>query len=642
MKIKSIKNVLMVMLLTVLAFLYVGTTKTNAQITDEKDIPKGYTPVYTIEDLYGINNNLKGKYILMADIDMSATQEGGDWDFGNGWEPINDFTGILDGNGHRICNLHIFGDVSYDYVGLFGRIFNGEVINLGVENVDINITQPALCGGIAGVNRGDSSWAGDGEETNFDEGIVNCYVTGNIINSADHSPYFWPAGDYIRLKSCAGGIVGLNIGRIANCYSSASVSAMNAGGLFGCLDAWTYSCYSLCNVEGEKSSPVYASREWGDAVNFYYLKDLGEQKGKGIKALTKAQLKLQNCFTGFDFEKKWFIDKNSSYPYPQLVSCPQVRIESVKISSKPNKTSYGVKDDLDLTGATLVVNYEDNYSVEIPVEKSMCSYKMAKGVQTVTVDYFGSKASFDIEVGMEKEVLTVTSQTSNMVVGESFGFTADYNGSESIQFSSSNPKVLSINKKTGDAKAIKVGTAVVTITAGSLTKEIEVTVSKTADEGKTGKDTKENKKPETITEDTVEPDFEMEIGESFKLAIKKIKSRNLASSDATVVTINEKGKVVAVAPGVATITATDKKTNKVAESYVILVVGEEEPDFEIEVNESVRIAMKKGYTAESSNEKYVTVSKKGIIFGVKAGTATITVYDKMGKEVDKYIVHVTK
>lgn len=88
---------------------------------------------------------------------------------------------------------------------------------------------------------------------------------------------------------------------------------------------------------------------------------------------------------------------------------------------------------------------------------------------------------------------------------------------------------MSINKKTGVAKAIKVGTAVISVTAGSLTKEIEVTVSKTAD-ANTGKDSKENKKTETITEDTVEPDFEMEIGESFKLAIKKIKSRNLASS----------------------------------------------------------------------------------------------------------------
>ena len=634
MKIKSIKNVLMVMLLTVLAFLYVGTTKTSAQITDEKDIPKGYTPIYTIEDLYGINNNLEGKYILMADIDMSATQKGEDWDFGYGWRPIGynsetsslyddygyylkiRFYGILDGNGHRIINLSFHGDVPYAYVGLFAEN-QGDIVNLGLENISIDLeegTSFIKMGAIAASNNGM---------------IERCYVTGVICANNN--------------KGIIGGITNDCTGGVSDCYTNVEISANNAGGLFGYIEptaGWKErNCYSIGNIIGEKISPISPSGEKA-ASKCYYLKSIGESKYS--TALSSAQMKLQGCYTGFDFEKVWFIDKNSSYPYPQLRSCPQVRIESVKISSKPNKTSYGVKDDLDLTGATLVVNYEDNYSVEISVEKSMCSYKMAKGVQTVTVDYFGAKASFDIEVGMEKEVLTVTSQTSNMVVGESFGFAADYNGSESIQFSSSNPKVLSINKKTGDAKAIKVGTAVVTISAGSLTKEIEVTVSKTADERKTGKETKENKKTETITEDTVEPDFEMEIGESFKLAIKKIKSRNLASSDATVVTINEKGKVVAVAPGVATITATDKKTNKVAESYVILVVGEEEPDFEIEVNESVRIAMKKGYTVESSNEKYVTVSKKGIIFGAKAGTATITVYDKTGKEVDQYNVKVTK
>ena len=73
--------------------------------------------IFTIEDLYSINSNMDGDYILMNDLDLSeATSNGGDWDFmGNGWEPIGSggaygntaFTGTFDGNGYTIKGLRI-------------------------------------------------------------------------------------------------------------------------------------------------------------------------------------------------------------------------------------------------------------------------------------------------------------------------------------------------------------------------------------------------------------------------------------------------------------------------------------------------------------------------------------------------------
>ena len=49
----------------------------------------------------------------MNDIDLSkSTAKGGDLDFGNGWEPIQNFKGELDGNGYRIIGMHIFGDMN--------------------------------------------------------------------------------------------------------------------------------------------------------------------------------------------------------------------------------------------------------------------------------------------------------------------------------------------------------------------------------------------------------------------------------------------------------------------------------------------------------------------------------------------------
>ena len=37
----------------------------------QKKVPSGYTGIYNIDDLAGIENNPLGKYILMNDIDMT-------------------------------------------------------------------------------------------------------------------------------------------------------------------------------------------------------------------------------------------------------------------------------------------------------------------------------------------------------------------------------------------------------------------------------------------------------------------------------------------------------------------------------------------------------------------------------------------
>lgn len=70
------------------------------------EIPEGYTPIKSVDDLYGINNNPEGSYILMNDIDLSQTAAGGKWDFGNRWKPIEEFYDTLDGNGYRIMNIY--------------------------------------------------------------------------------------------------------------------------------------------------------------------------------------------------------------------------------------------------------------------------------------------------------------------------------------------------------------------------------------------------------------------------------------------------------------------------------------------------------------------------------------------------------
>ena len=61
------------------------------------------------------------------------------------------FTGVFEGNGHKITNLTINKPYKH-YLGLFGYIDDGEVSNLGIENVTIDGDH--FVGGLVGGNLG--------------------------------------------------------------------------------------------------------------------------------------------------------------------------------------------------------------------------------------------------------------------------------------------------------------------------------------------------------------------------------------------------------------------------------------------------------------------------------------------------------
>ncbi|MDD7293016.1 MAG: hypothetical protein PUG83_05865, partial [Clostridiaceae bacterium] len=126
-------------LLTVLMIVTAIPFAVNAELL--ADVPEGFTAVYDIDGLYGIRGNLAGKYILMADIDMTNdVAAGGDYDNGYGWAPIGEngstpFSGTFDGNGHTITGLRCY-NTKTTYVGLFGYV-TGEVKNLTIANATL-------------------------------------------------------------------------------------------------------------------------------------------------------------------------------------------------------------------------------------------------------------------------------------------------------------------------------------------------------------------------------------------------------------------------------------------------------------------------------------------------------------------------
>jgi len=120
------------------------------------------------------------------------------------------FEGTFNGNGYTISNVYHNSSNANTYVGLFGYVSNGAII----ENVTvngINLTEVSNVGGLIGEADGSSNTIT----------ISGCNVSGTITSSGYNT---------------AGGIVALAYGEVnvSTCVSSVTVTAVQqAGGLIG-------------------------------------------------------------------------------------------------------------------------------------------------------------------------------------------------------------------------------------------------------------------------------------------------------------------------------------------------------------------------------------------------------------------------
>ena len=174
----------------------------------------------------------------------------------------------------------------------------------------------------------------------------------------------------------------------------------------------------------------------------------------------------------------------------------------------------------------------------------------------------------------------------------------------------------------------------------SGTTSVEVTINKKADEPS-----------EPTWKITPSGDFTLEKGESKQLTADE--DVTWSTSDSSVATVDENGKVTGVGEGNATITATDEDGNKQTVTVTVTdnsqTPGDNDNDndndndthdnWSIEPSEdfSLKVGDKKKLTADgegvewkSSNEKVAKVDQNGNVTAVGAGTATITATDKYG------------
>ena len=273
--------------------------------------------VTTCQQLQDIENHHNWIYNLGGDVDCS----------GFSFRSISNFSGTLDGAGHKIINLNV--TIANSNWGLFSNTDSSAIIkNLGLENVNINGS--GYTGAIVG---------------GWNSGLIkNCYVTGTI--TADYQQVGGIAGSNggtiekcfvnIQLQGSGytGGIAGANSGLIKNCYVKGDVTANNDGGGVVGLNEYgganIQNSYSVATIHGannggligwQYSGATQSNAYWDIATSgktsMCYSNSMGGLNCDDTHGLTDTQMKQQSSFSGWDFEDTWAIDssKNGGYPY---------------------------------------------------------------------------------------------------------------------------------------------------------------------------------------------------------------------------------------------------------------------------------------------------------------------------------------
>lgn len=154
--------------------------------------------IKTAEDMLKLHQYPSANFKLAGNIDMSAYASG------QGWEPVEEFSGKFDGRGYTISNLKI-NRPSEQYVGLFGKVTaDAKILNLIFENV--SIVGENYTGVLAGTMAGNAT---------------RIIVTPKILTAAEErmDPAERPAvyAD-VTGQSFVGGLFGaFNQGVISNC-----------------------------------------------------------------------------------------------------------------------------------------------------------------------------------------------------------------------------------------------------------------------------------------------------------------------------------------------------------------------------------------------------------------------------------------
>ncbi len=311
-----------------------------------------YMLVNSVYDLQNIQNNLSGTYALGKDIDASVTSS---WNSGAGFVPIggpsyqtNSFVGVFNGQDWVIKNLTInlpvapptVNSIPLTGIGLFANVGAGGLVeNIGLTNAVVRGTGGV--GGIVGYNLGTIA-------NSFVNGVVVGGAVGDVGGVAGlNGGLFGEQGGVIVQSSfngavsgngfSVGGLVGNNSGRVDQSFAIGSVSGTNSTGYIG----------GLVGINGGNGVGVISNSYSTASVSLCCSKDIGSSLG-GLAGYNGGQ--IRNTYAVGS------IVDNSNSPYPDYVgnlAAYNIGVGTITNSYATSSITGTANIFLSLTGAPL-------------------------------------------------------------------------------------------------------------------------------------------------------------------------------------------------------------------------------------------------------------------------------------------------
>ncbi|MDF2722768.1 MAG: hypothetical protein K0Q59_2443, partial [Paenibacillus sp.] len=326
-------------------------------LSDPYEIATGEQLAYLASRVNGGVKYANEYFELTADIDLG----------GHEWIPIGEndsdgqisFQGIFDGRGHIISHLSMTSNIAQ--AGLFGRVQDAVIRNVGLEHVDIDIAETTLTGGLVAVvsNRRTGTL------------IENSYVTGTITT-----------GNNVHVGGLVGRSSGPANGTIARSYSTANITAgvngAKIGGLVGTTEntivSNSYATGDLAGggdkqriggLVGYTTTAISGTSYWNsDAVQTWVGSPVAVKLGVGYStetsysanasgSMSSISMKLADFVTALNSDSasnsvwKFSVGENGGYPVIDGVGVGRDGIapSSPAISSQPVDEVVGTGGD---------------------------------------------------------------------------------------------------------------------------------------------------------------------------------------------------------------------------------------------------------------------------------------------------------
>jgi hypothetical protein len=254
-------------------------------------------------------------FVLGADIDLDPNLPGREV-FSQA--VIQVFSGVFDGNDHKISHLTIRGGSN---LGLFGELAPGATIsNLGLEAVDVNGTGDYV-GGLVGYNDGSITMS-------YSSGMVSGdWRVGGLAGYNDGSITMSYSSGMVTGGWFVGGLVGRNDdrGSIAASYNAGTVSGWcDVGGLVSLNSGNIATSYNTGVVTGNCLDGGLVSRNNGSITSSFYNIETSQNTMYSYYGETTANMQTASTFldAGWDFVDEtengtddiWWIDEGVDYP----------------------------------------------------------------------------------------------------------------------------------------------------------------------------------------------------------------------------------------------------------------------------------------------------------------------------------------